>query len=363
LASIGNTHKALIFIPDISGFTRFINETEIDHSQHIIQELLEIIIDANQIKLQVNEVEGDAVLFYKPGELPAMYSILQQVETMFVDFHQNLFKYERDRICECGACSTASGLSLKFIVHAGDIHEINIKDHKKLIGPSVILSHSLLKNSIATSEYVLLSDELFNSDSIKNTEKPAEWDGWRSGTDQYAEFGEVNYKYHSLNFLQKRIVLKPRPKLGERSTNIISVSVDIDAPIERVHFALTDLDIKSKVTEGITDVQYDKAKIPRVGTVHHCILPSVDLEIQATDNTHVDGVRLYAEKVNNLPIFKTANLVYTMEDTRNNTHLNLDVHLPDNSILSNVKFFFYKFFVKKQFLKTMRKLKSFAENK
>ena len=40
-------NKGLLFIPDISGFTRFINETEIDHSRLIIQELLELLINAN----------------------------------------------------------------------------------------------------------------------------------------------------------------------------------------------------------------------------------------------------------------------------------------------------------------------------
>ena len=42
-------NKGLLFIPDISGFTRFVNETEIEHSRLIIQELLELLINANQI--------------------------------------------------------------------------------------------------------------------------------------------------------------------------------------------------------------------------------------------------------------------------------------------------------------------------
>ena len=55
-------NKGLLFIPDISGFTRFVNETDIDHSRLIIQELLELIINANQIKLEISEIEGDAIL-------------------------------------------------------------------------------------------------------------------------------------------------------------------------------------------------------------------------------------------------------------------------------------------------------------
>ncbi|MGE5810421.1 MAG: DUF2652 domain-containing protein, partial [Ignavibacteria bacterium] len=54
--------KGLLFIPDISGFTRFINQVEVEHSRLIIQELLEIIINSNSIGLQISEVEGDAIL-------------------------------------------------------------------------------------------------------------------------------------------------------------------------------------------------------------------------------------------------------------------------------------------------------------
>ena len=53
-------NKGLLFIPDISGFTQFVNETEIDHSRLIIQELLEILINANEIGLEISEIEGDA---------------------------------------------------------------------------------------------------------------------------------------------------------------------------------------------------------------------------------------------------------------------------------------------------------------
>ena len=70
-------NKGLLFIPDISGFTRFVNETEIEHSRLIIQELLEILINANQIGLEVSEIEGDAILFYKFGEVAGPGRVVQ----------------------------------------------------------------------------------------------------------------------------------------------------------------------------------------------------------------------------------------------------------------------------------------------
>lgn len=33
-----SSEQTLLFIPDISGFTKFVNETEISHSEHIITE-------------------------------------------------------------------------------------------------------------------------------------------------------------------------------------------------------------------------------------------------------------------------------------------------------------------------------------
>ena len=59
--------RTLFVIPDIGGFTKFVAQTEVSHSQHIIKELLEILVDANTMGLKVSEFEGDAVLFYRAG--------------------------------------------------------------------------------------------------------------------------------------------------------------------------------------------------------------------------------------------------------------------------------------------------------
>src|SRR5215211_2873683 len=121
-------NKGLLFIPDISGFTRFINETEIDHSRLIIQELLELLINANEIGLEVSEIEGDAILFYKFGEPPALDELYRQVEKMFCAFHSSLFAYEHRRYCQCKACVSAIDLTLKVITHYGEFTGYTVKN-------------------------------------------------------------------------------------------------------------------------------------------------------------------------------------------------------------------------------------------
>src|SRR6188508_794770 len=118
-------NKGLLFIPDISGFTRFVNESEIEHSRIIIQELLEILINANQIGLEVSEIEGDAILFYKFGESPELKDIYKQVEKMFLEFHKNIVAYDQRRFCQCKACNAVIDLTLKVITHYGEFTGLN----------------------------------------------------------------------------------------------------------------------------------------------------------------------------------------------------------------------------------------------
>src|SRR5688572_4927280 len=141
-------NRGLLFIPDISGFTRFVNQTEIEHSRLIIQELLETLINSNEIGLTISEIEGDAILFFKFGEPPELSELYMQVEKMFCSFHKNLQVYESHRYCQCKACVSAIDLTLKVITHYGEFTQYQVHSFNKLIGKDLIVAHRLLKNEI-----------------------------------------------------------------------------------------------------------------------------------------------------------------------------------------------------------------------
>ena len=168
-ANLGETqveNKGLLFIPDISGFTRFVSQTEIEHSRLIIQELLEFLINANQMGLEVSEVEGDAILFYRFGESPRLEEVYKQVEKMFCEFHRHLLAYDHRRFCHCKACNSAIDLTLKVITHYGEFTGYSVKNFSKLIGKDVIVAHQLLKNDIDQHEYWLVTKSLWPGDSF-----------------------------------------------------------------------------------------------------------------------------------------------------------------------------------------------------
>ena len=198
-------NKGLLFIPDISGFSRFVAETEIDHSRLIIQELLEILINANNIGLEISEIEGDAILFYKFGEPPGMTDIYRQVEKMFVEFHRSIIAYEQRRYCQCKACISAINLTLKVMARYGEFTGYNVKNFSKLIGKDIIVAHQLLKNDIPQHEYWLITQNLLPEGKPLDF---ATWMKWDRSTKQ-TESGEVVFQYTQLvNF-----AIKMRPSL------------------------------------------------------------------------------------------------------------------------------------------------------
>lgn len=154
---------SLLFIPDISGFTNFIHTTEIKHSQHIISELLELLIDCNDLDMELAEIEGDALFFFKLNQIPNLDELLTQIKKSFLRFHHHLQLYENKRICQCGACTTASELDLKFVVHIGSFEFIEVKGKRKPLCECVITVHRLLKNKINSDEYILITKDMVDT--------------------------------------------------------------------------------------------------------------------------------------------------------------------------------------------------------
>jgi len=254
--------KGLLFIPDISGFTRFVSESEINHSRLIIQELLELIINANQIALEVSEIEGDAILFYKFGEPPSLEEIYKQVEKMFCEFHKNILSYDQRKYCQCNACASAAGLSLKVITHYGEFTEYNVKNFSKLIGKDVIVAHQLLKNDIEQHEYWLVTKEL-SHDVV-----PMDFTSWMKWDDSIkkTEIGEIHFHYTPLSHLKHNIpdeLISPVDLTGKTKTCTATKVYETD--IITLFHATGSFEYRHRWWEGVKKVEELDHFLPRVG--------------------------------------------------------------------------------------------------
>ena len=254
--------KGLLFIPDISGFTRFINESEIEHSRLIIQELLESLLNANQLGLQVSEVEGDAILFYKFGAAPDMKDLYKQVEKMFWDFHRHLNSYERGRFCQCRACISAINLTLKVVTHYGEFTDYSVKNFNKLIGKDVIVAHQLLKNDIEQHEYWLVTKNLLPDNPPQDL---AQWLQWNTSTKQI-ETREIPFHYTQLSRLKEVMPPDPLPVLElSQKVKVLSVSREYETDIITLFHATGDLRYRSQWQEGVKAIEDVEYILPRIG--------------------------------------------------------------------------------------------------
>jgi len=267
-----DAQPTLLFIPDISGFTKFVHETEISHSEHIITELLEALIDANEIDLQISEIEGDAVLFYRKGIKPTAAEILAQVQRMYIKFHVCLRKYESQRICQCGACINSNDLALKFIIHYGIISINQVKSSTKLFGKDLIVAHRLMKNDISLKEYVMITHQLLNACSSWVEIEQIAWETPSQGNSNY-DFGAIKYCYLSLVPLQSHIPqLAIEDYAQPKMSKMLSVESVINAPIELVFNIVSDTHAKHLWILNVTASDKTNGKIIKNGSTHRCIM-------------------------------------------------------------------------------------------
>jgi hypothetical protein len=254
--------KGLLFIPDISGFTKFVTESEINHSRLIIQELLEALINANEIGLEISEIEGDAILFYKFGKHPQLEELYKQVEKMFCVFHKNLVSYDQRRYCQCKACMSAADLSLKVVTHYGEFASYNVRNFSKLIGKDVIVAHQLLKNNIEKHEYWLVTKNLVQDIPPVGY---AEWMSWNVSAKE-TEAGPVHFHYTHLSELKNGIVNDPLPQPDfSKKRKICSVTRTYDTDIISLFHASGSFENRHRWWNGVKNIEALSHLLPRVG--------------------------------------------------------------------------------------------------
>jgi hypothetical protein len=157
--------STLLAILDISGYTTFIRQraTTLVHAEEIITELLEATLDGAEVPLRLNKLEGDAALLWvEPGDDPGARAraVLARIDAAFAAFDARRQAITSLRShCQCGACANIGALSLKALLHVGEVAHKVVRGLNELAGEPVILIHRLLKNGVGVPRYVLMTDD------------------------------------------------------------------------------------------------------------------------------------------------------------------------------------------------------------
>lgn len=355
--------SSLLFIPDISGFTKFVTETELSHSKHIISELLSVIINQNELELKISEIEGDAILFYRNGDPPSFKEIINQTKKMFISFHTFLKSIEHNNVCQCGACTSATNLTLKFISHFGELEEISIDKFNKLIGSDVILVHRLLKNSIPSHEYLLLTENYLNiiNDDLTNTE---DWIKLEDNKEEINNFGTVKSKYIILSNLKASILPHIKKDILKLKGRTGKLSIIINSPLLKVHSILSDIDSKKKWVKGLKKVE-NKNKINRINAVHTCDFSNMKMDVKTLANQVCENEITFTEEGFISGKIKIV-FEYVLNEVDNGTNVLLTFYSrgsSDNNFIDRIKYKMVLKMLMNMMKSNLKRLKKYCEEK
>jgi hypothetical protein len=354
--------KSLLFLPDISGFTKFVQSTEVAHSQHVISELLEILLAANTQNLQLAEIEGDALFFYKEEEIPSLEKLLAQVETMFTAFYSHLDLLKKNRICPCNACSSAPNLQLKIVAHCGEIQFITVQKNRKPFGTQVIEAHRLMKNSVNSDNYVLLSKGLTDYIMLPDNYKSNLFD-FKAGKDKY-DGKDIEYAYSIID--NEKLKLNPFPKGHKvKFTEAPAFSLEKEYPISAPELLeiITNYNYRHYWIDGVDKFEYNEDEVTRLGSEHICVINGRHINVTAVAKEGSEGMLSYGELTDNIPLPDKLYQFFILHPISDKTcRLEVEVYLQSKSFIKRwISSVFFKKFIHKKMKTAMAKLLEIIE--
>ena len=157
------TQQGYFLIADITGYTNYLNSSELEHAQQTLTTLLNLLIQHTKPPLIISRLAGDAVISYglRDNFLQGQ-TFVETIEDTYVAFRRAIDLMVLNTTCKCNACANIKALDLKFFVHFGVFGIQYLNGHDEMVGADVIVIHRLLKNTVKEKTglraYVLYTD-------------------------------------------------------------------------------------------------------------------------------------------------------------------------------------------------------------
>ncbi len=184
-------------IADISGYTGYLADVELDHAQDILADLIGAVVTALRPNFRLAKLEGDAAFTYMVTETIDGSMLLDTIERCYFGFRRRRRDVRQATSCECNACVRIPDLDLKFVVHHGSAIVQKVAGRQELLGSDVIVVHRLLKNEVVETmgldAYALISQTCIDASDLE----PAAL-GMRQRIETYDRIGDVPCWVHDL---------------------------------------------------------------------------------------------------------------------------------------------------------------------
>ena len=258
-------------IADISGYTGYLADVELDHAQDILADLIGAVVTALRPNFRLAKLEGDAAFTFMTTEEVDGSMLLDTIERCYFGFRRRRRDIRQATSCECNACLQIPDLDLKFVVHHGAAIHQKVAGRQELVGSDVIVAHRLLKNEVVEklgiNAYALISQKCIDATDID----PAAL-GMRRHTETYDRIGDVPAWAHDLERRWQEEEARGRVFVSPEES-ILIVSVPTNVPPQVAWEFITMPGQRMTWQPWVTEVAVKRTTGGRrgLGSANHCM--------------------------------------------------------------------------------------------
>ncbi len=255
--------RGFFLIADITGYTTYLSESELEHARQTLTDLLELVVDQTRPPLTVAQLEGDAVLSYAFAEgFVTAQTFLERIEGTYVEFRRAIDLMVLNNTCTCDACANVSGLDLKFFVHYGSFAIQPIGSITQLVGSDVNLVHRLLKNSVTSSTgmraYLLLTES-----AVEALGLDSDAEEMITHLEVVPDFGEITVLVKDMHPIYEATKRVERAFYRPQDV-LMTLEIEVPMPLEHVWNYANQSEIRNIIT-GSDNYEVMDRKNARIG--------------------------------------------------------------------------------------------------
>jgi hypothetical protein len=271
MTMLAAAQPACFLIADISGYTGYLADVELDHAQDILADLIGAVVTALRPNFRLAKLEGDAAFTYMIAERLDGSMLLDTIERCYFGFRRRRRDVRQATACECTACVRIPDLDLKFVVHHGEAILQKVAGRQELLGSDVIVVHRLLKNDVVeelgTNAYALISEKAIDASDINAAAL-----GMVEHTETYDRIGAVRGWVHDLERRWQEEEARGRVFVTSEEA-ILELAVPTNAPPQVAWEFLTKPGQRMTWQPWVTSVTIEDATGGRrgVGSSNHCM--------------------------------------------------------------------------------------------
>lgn len=270
-------------IADITGYTAFLTQSELEHAEDILDSLFKAQMEQFKLPFVVNSFRGDAIVAYMlDGAMVQGQTLLEALEEIYYAFTDLRERMRQNTTCTCNACRNIPALDLKLFVHHGKFLLQKIGDREEMLGADVIVVHRMLKSRVreetGITAYSLITEAAVNAMSMSALCK-----GMVTYSDTYEHIGEIKMFVHDLARAYRRIKEAQRVEVTAEEAHL-SFESQLPVPPPLAWDYMTNTQLK-KIWLDMLAVERvdDLGGRVREGSAFHCAHSQADMRYSIAD--------------------------------------------------------------------------------